>query len=60
MTEWAIDHRRMDIISKLNRGSNEFEELKEEVFYYDDKLECWLSRKRDYPFDKQSAKQEKK
>lgn len=44
MTEFTIDHRRLDIISQLNRGSDEFEDLKKETFYYDEKLKCWLSK----------------
>ena len=44
MTKFTIDLRRLGIIAQLNRGGDEFEDLKKEVFYYDKKLKCWLSK----------------
>lgn len=43
-TGWNIDHARMQIIGNLNRNSNDFPELKKEVFYYDKTLECFTSK----------------
>lgn len=43
MTEFTIDHCRLGIISQLNRGGDEFKELKKESFFYDKKLKCWTN-----------------
>ena len=47
MNEFTIDHARMEIISTLNRQSHHFKKLTDEIFYFDDKLGCWLSKKKD-------------
>ena len=43
----TIDFGRIEIITLLNRRSDEFERLKNEVFYYNKRLKCWLSRKKE-------------
>ncbi len=42
--EFHIDNARLEIIATLNRQSHHFEELTNEIFYYNKKLGCWLSR----------------
>ncbi len=42
---WTIDHRRMEIIEAVNRGMDEFSELKKEIFYWDNKLKCATTKK---------------
>ena len=37
---WTIGYRRMEIVEALNRGMDEFPELKKEMFYWDNKLKC--------------------
>jgi len=41
-----VDHARMDIIGKMNLYSDEFPELKKEIFYYNSKLKCFTSKKK--------------
>jgi len=45
MSEFTIDHARMGIITKLNRYGDDFSELKKEIFYYDEKLKCFTTKK---------------
>ena len=44
---WTINHRRMEIISALNRGFDEFPELKKEIFYYENDLKCATTKKKE-------------
>jgi len=44
---FTIDHSRMGIISALYNAGEEFNDLKEEVFYYNKSLECWTTKKSD-------------
>lgn len=46
MTEWNANHARMQIIGNLNRNSDDFPELRNEIFYYDKMLKCFASKKR--------------
>jgi len=45
MSEFTIDHARMEIITKLNRYGDDFPELKKEIFYYDELLRCYMSKR---------------
>ena len=44
--KFTIDHSRMGIISALNRESDKFKELKDEIFYYDKLLKCWTTKEK--------------
>lgn len=51
MSEFTIDHARMEIIGKLNRWGDDFPELKKEIFYYDEKLKCFNSKGQEQDLD---------
>lgn len=44
--EFTIDHARKEIIGALNRYGDEFPELKEEIFYYNKILKCFIAEKK--------------
>ncbi len=41
---WEQHHREKEILGQLNRGSDEFPDIKNFVFYYDEKIKCWLMK----------------
>jgi len=44
MSDVTIDHARLEIVSLLNRRGDEFEDLKKEIFSYNEKFKCWESK----------------
>jgi hypothetical protein len=45
MSEWNVNNARMQIMESLNRNSDDFPELRNEIFYYDKMLKCFTSKK---------------
>lgn len=44
-----IDYIRMLVINELGRGSEEFPDIKKEVFYFDEEGGCWTTRQAEQP-----------
>lgn len=46
MSEFGFTNARMEVIIALNRYSDEFPQLKDEIYYYDDILKCWTVKEK--------------
>jgi len=44
MNDFTISHARREIIASLNRYGDKFSELKDEIFFYSENMECFTTR----------------